>query len=135
MLDPDEMRKRHPFPGPGLAVRIIGEITKEKLAICRTASAIVEDELRSASLYDDVWQAYASVGDDRAVGVVGDERRYGRIVTIRIVSSVDAMTADWARIPHEILDKMSRRITNEIEEVTWVTYAISSKPPATIEPL
>ena len=71
----------------------------------------------------------------RAVGVVGDERRYGRIVTIRIVSSVDAMTADWARIPHEILDKMSRRITNEIEEVTWVTYAISSKPPATIEPL
>ena len=132
---PDEMRKRHPFPGPGLAVRIIGEITKEKLAICRTASAIVEDELRSASLYDDVWQAYASVGDDRAVGVVGDERRYGRIVTIRIVSSVDAMTADWARIPHEILDKMSRRITNEIEEVTWVTYAISSKPPATIEPL
>ena len=128
-------RCRHPFPGPGLAVRIIGEITKEKLAICRTASAIVEDELRSASLYDDVWQAYASVGDDRAVGVVGDERRYGRIVTIRIVSSVDAMTADWARIPHEILDKMSRRITNEIEEVTWVTYAISSKPPATIEPL
>ncbi len=132
---PEHICKRHPFPGPGLAVRIIGEVTEEKLAICRTASAIVEDEMRSACMYDDVWQAYALVGDDRAVGVVGDERRYGRIVTIRIVSSVDAMTADWARIPHEILDKMSRRITNEIEEVTWVTYAVSSKPPATIEPL
>ncbi|MDI1494836.1 MAG: bifunctional GMP synthase/glutamine amidotransferase protein (guaA) [Cenarchaeum symbiont of Oopsacas minuta] len=136
MLDvPEYMRKRHPFPGPGLAVRIIGEVTKEKLAICKTASAIVEDELHLAGLYGDIWQAYALVGDDRAVGVVGDERRYGRIVTIRIVNSIDAMTADWTRVPHDILDKMARRITNEIEEVTWVTYAISSKPPSTIEPL
>lgn len=131
---PDVFLSRHPFPGPGLAVRVIGEITQDKLRICREASHIVEDELRQAGLYDDVWQAYAAVGDDRAVGVVGDGRVYGRIVTIRVVESTDAMTADWARLKPELLSKMSNRITNEIEEVTWVTYTISSKPPATIEP-
>ncbi|HJU94858.1 MAG TPA: glutamine-hydrolyzing GMP synthase [Nitrososphaera sp.] len=156
---PDELLKRHPFPGPGLAVRIIGEVTPEKIRICKHASKIVEDELKStaafaptsasiaspavaavaandntAGWYDRVWQAYAAVGDDRAVGVLGDERVYGHIVIIRIVESVDAMTADWSRLPYELIEKISSRITNEVEGVTWVTYAVSSKPPATIEP-
>ena len=131
---PERLYMRHPFPGPGLAVRIIGEVTRPKLRIAKMASRIVEDELQRAGLYGDVWQAYAAVGDDRAVGVVGDERRYGNIVMVRIVDSIDAMTADWTRLPHETLEAISNRITNEIEEVTWVTYAVSSKPPATIEP-
>ncbi|MEX0862885.1 glutamine-hydrolyzing GMP synthase [Nitrosopumilus sp.] len=131
---PEKLFMRHPFPGPGLAVRIIGEVTPTKLKISKIASKIVEEELMEAGLYEKVWQAYAAVGDDRAVGVVGDERRYGNIVMIRVVDSVDAMTADWTRLSHELLEKMSNRITNEIEDVTWVTYAISSKPPATIEP-
>jgi GMP synthase (glutamine-hydrolysing) len=131
---PEKLFMRHPFPGPGLAVRIIGEVTPTKLKISKIASKIVEEELMEAGLYEKVWQAYAAVGDDRAVGVVGDERRYGNIVMIRVVDSVDAMTADWTRLSHEVLEKMSNRITNEIEDVTWVTYTISSKPPATIEP-
>ena len=131
---PQKLFMRHPFPGPGLSVRIIGEVTPTKLEICKVASKIVEEELMVAGLYEKVWQAYAAVGDDRAVGVVGDERRYGNIVMIRVVDSVDAMTADWTRLPHGLLEKMSNRITNEIEDVTWVTYTISSKPPATIEP-
>ena len=131
---PGSLAWRHPFPGPGLAVRIIGEVTAEKLAVCRRASRIVEDELRRAGLYGSVWQAYAAVGDDRAVGVVGDERSHGRIVMVRIVDSVDAMTADWTRVPSEVLEAISNRITNEVEGVAWVTYAVSSKPPATIEP-
>jgi GMP synthase (glutamine-hydrolysing) len=131
---PEKLFMRHPFPGPGLSVRIIGEVTPTKLEICKVASKIVEEELMEAGLYEKVWQAYAAVGDDRAVGVVGDERRYGNIVMIRVVDSVDAMTADWTRLPHGLLEKMSNRITNEIEDVTWVTYTISSKPPATIEP-
>ena len=131
---PEKLFMRHPFPGPGLAVRIIGEVTPTKLQISKIASKIVEDELTEADLYGKVWQAYAAVGDDRAVGVVGDERRYGNIVMIRVVDSIDAMTADWTRLPHGLLQKMSNRITNEIEDVTWVTYTISSKPPATIEP-
>ena len=131
---PDEFLKRHPYPGPGLAVRIIGEVTADKLRISKGASKIVEDELEYAGLYDKVWQAYAAVGDDRAVGVLGDERVYGNIVIVRVVDSIDAMTADWTRLPHELIEKISNRITNEIEGVTWVTYAVSSKPPATIEP-
>ena len=131
---PEKLFMRHPFPCPGLAVRIIGEVTQTKLQIARVASKIVEDELMKADLYDKVWQAYAAVGDDKAVGVVGDERRYGNIVMIRVVDSIDAMTADWTRLPHGILEKISNRITNEIEDVTWVTYTNSSKPPATIEP-
>ena len=131
---PERLFMRHPFPGPGLAVRIIGEITPNKLSIAKIASKIVEDELIEAGWYGKVWQAYASVGEDKAVGVVGDERKYGNIVMVRIVDSIDAMTADWTRLPHELLEKISNRITNEIEDVTWVTYAISSKPPATIEP-
>jgi GMP synthase (glutamine-hydrolysing) len=152
---PNELLRRHPFPGPGLAVRIIGEVTPEKIRICKHASKIVEDELKSTAAfaptfasiapatadtdnnvgwYDKVWQAYAAVGDDRAVGVLGDERVYGHIVIIRIVESSDAMTADWSRLPYELIEKISNRITNEVEGVTWVTYAVSSKPPATIEP-
>ena len=131
---PQNLLVRHPFPGPGLAVRIIGEVTKKKLNITRVASKIVEEELQNADLYDKVWQAYAAVGDDKAVGVVGDERKYGNIVMVRIVDSVDAMTADWTRLPNELLEKISNRITNEIDEVTWVSYVVSSKPPATIEP-
>ena len=131
---PKNLLMRHPFPGPGLAVRIIGEVTDKKLEIAKIASKIVEEELEEAELYDKVWQAYAAVGDDRAVGVVGDERKYGNIVMIRVVDSIDAMTADWTRLPHGLLEKISNRITNEIEDVTWVTYVISSKPPATIEP-
>jgi len=131
---PEHFIKRHPFPGPGLAVRIIGEVTEEKLRICKKASRIVEEELIKAGLYDKVWQAFAIVGDDKAVGVLGDGRVYGNIVSIRIVESMDAMTADWVRLPYDILAKISNRITNEVEGVTWVTYVISSKPPATIEP-
>jgi len=131
---PKNLLMRHPFPGPGLAVRIIGEVTDKKLEITKIASKIVEEELEEAELYDKVWQAYAAVGDDRAVGVVGDERKYGNIVMIRVVDSIDAMTADWTRLPHGLLEKISNRITNEIEDVTWVTYVVSSKPPATIEP-
>ncbi len=131
---PEKLFMRHPFPGPGLAVRIIGKVTPTKLRIAKIASKIVEDELIEANLYGKVWQAYAAVGDDKAVGVVGDERKYGNIVMIRVVDSIDAMTADWTRLPHGLLEKMSNRITNEIEDVTWVTYTISSKPPATIEP-
>jgi len=131
---PQNLLIRHPFPGPGLAVRIIGEVTKKKLEITRVASKIVEEELQNAGLYDKVWQAYAGVGDDKAVGVVGDERKYGNIVMIRIVDSIDAMTADWTRLPNELIEKISNRITNEIDDVTWVSYVVSSKPPATIEP-
>ncbi len=131
---PQKLLMRHPFPGPGLAVRVIGEVTEKKLEIAKIASKIVEEELEKAKWYDKVWQAYASVGDDKAVGVVGDERKYGNIVMIRVVDSVDAMTADWTRLPDGLLEKISNRITNEINDVTWVTYVVSSKPPATIEP-
>ena len=131
---PKKLLLRHPFPGPGLAVRIIGEVTEKKLEIAKIASKVVEEELENAELYDKVWQAYAAVGDDKAVGVVGDERKYGNIVMIRVVDSIDAMTADWTRLPHGLLEKISNRITNEIEDVTWVSYVVSSKPPATIEP-
>lgn len=135
MLDiPQEVLTRHPFPGPGLAVRIIGETTKEKIKVARRASKIVEDVLIEDNIYDKVWQAFAIVGDDKAVGILGDERIFGHIVTIRVVESIDAMTADWVRLSHSTLEKISSMITNEIENVTWVTYAISSKPPSTIEP-
>ena len=131
---PREVVTRHPFPGPGLAVRIIGEVTEEKLRICREASAIVEEEFRRAGLYEKVWQAFAVVGDDKWVGVMGDERVEGYIVIVRVVESVDGMTADWHQISRSLLDRISRRITNEIPGVTMVTYASTSKPPSTIEP-
>ena len=131
---PSEILERHPFPGPGLAVRIIGKFTPEKLTICRESSSIVEEELKKSNLHNTVWQAFAMVGDDKAVGVLGDGRKMGYIVTVRIVESTDAMTADWVKIPYDVLDNISTRITNEVDNVSWVTYAISSKPPSTIEP-
>ena len=130
----DKIVLTHPFPGPGLAVRVIGEVTDEKLRICREASSIVEDVLTTEGLYDKVWQAFAIVGDDNAVGVTGDHRQVGHVVTVRVVNSTDGMTADWARIPYGVLEKISDRITGEVRGVTWVAYAISSKPPSTIEP-
>ncbi|MEM4719147.1 MAG: glutamine-hydrolyzing GMP synthase [Nitrososphaerota archaeon] len=131
---PDEIVKRHPFPGPGLAVRIIGEVTEEKLEICREANAILEEELRRSGLYDRVWQAFAVVCDDKWVGVMGDRRIDGYIVIIRIVESVDGMTADWHRIDHGLLERISSRITREVPGVTMVAYAATPKPPSTIEP-
>jgi GMP synthase (glutamine-hydrolysing) len=117
-----------------LAVRVIGEVTQEKLRICREASAIIEEELTKSGLYDSVWQAFAVVGDDMAVGVLGDHRQLGHLITVRIIKSSDGMTADWARIPYEVLEDISNRSTGEVQGVTWVAYAISSKPPSTIEP-
>jgi GMP synthase (glutamine-hydrolysing) len=131
---PDRTITRHPFPGPGLATRVIGEVTEEKLRICRDASAIVEEELQRSGHYDKVWQAFAVVGDDLATGVLGDERSLGHIVTVRVVESREAMTADYAKLPWDVLEAISKRITNEVRGVTWVAYAVSSKPPSTIEP-
>ena len=131
---PRQLIYGHPFPGPGLSVRIIGEITNNKIKICRHASAIIEQELINTKLYDKVWQAFAIIGDDKAVGILGDQRHYGYVVTIKILESEDAMTADWTRLPYKILEKISNRITNEVNDVTLVTYAVSSKPPSTIEP-
>jgi GMP synthase (glutamine-hydrolysing) len=131
---PRKVLQRHPFPGPGLAVRVVGEVTPEKLRICRESSRIVEEVLAEEGLYDSVWQAFAYVGDDSVTGVLGDERRTGHQVVLKVVESVDAMTADWARLPAEVLQMMSSRVTNEVEGVVSVAYSVSSKPPATIEP-
>ncbi len=131
---PRDVVQRHPFPGPGLAVRVVGEVTPEKLRICREANSIVEDVLISEGIYPKVWQAFAYLGDDMITGVLGDERRLGHQVTVKVVESQDAMTADWYRIPYEALERISARITGEVEGVVAVAYAASSKPPATIEP-
>jgi GMP synthase (glutamine-hydrolysing) len=131
---PDVLIKTHPFPGPGLAVRIIGEITEDKLRIARESSAIVEEVLKRHGMYNSVWQAFAFVGDDHAVGVLGDQRKLGHIVTVRIVNSVDGMTADWTRLHADMLEEISSQITGQVDGVTWISYAVSSKPPSTIEP-
>lgn len=130
---PEELLKRHPFPGPGLAVRILGEITGDRLAILREADEIFIDEIREAALYDIIWQAFAVLLPIRSVGVMGDERTYEYTIALRAVYSVDGMTADWARIPDDTLAKISNRISNEVRGVNRVVYDISSKPPATIE--
>ncbi|TLM80251.1 MAG: glutamine-hydrolyzing GMP synthase [Actinobacteria bacterium] len=130
---PDEIVHRQPFPGPGLAVRIIGDITHEKLAILRAADAIVREEIGRWDEGREVWQYFAVLPDIRSVGVMGDERTYAHPIIIRAVSSADAMTADWARLPHDLLAKMSNRIINEVEGVNRVAYDITSKPPGTIE--
>lgn len=130
---PEEIVWRHPFPGPGLAVRIIGEITGERLDILRNADAIFEEEIKRAGLYRTIWQSFAVLPAVKSVGVMGDERTYAYPIILRAVTSEDAMTADWARIPFEVLEKISNRIINEVEHVNRVAYDISSKPPATIE--
>ena len=131
---PDEIVWRHPFHGPGLAIRIIGEVTAERLALLRAADAIAREELTAAGLDRDVWQfPVVLLADVRSVGVQGDGRSYGHPVVLRPVSSEDAMTADWSRLPYELLARISTRITNEVPEVNRVVLDITSKPPGTIE--
>jgi GMP synthase (glutamine-hydrolysing) len=130
---PDSMVQRQPFPGPGLAIRIIGEVTLDRLDTLREADWIVLDEIKAAGLYHSVWQSFAILTPVRSVGVMGDGRTYGNLVAIRAVTSEDGMTADWAKLPYEVLGKISARIVNEVPGVNRVVYDISSKPPATIE--
>ncbi len=129
----DSFINRHPFPGPGLAIRIIGNITKNKLAVLRKADTIVQKEIKKAKLYDKVWQAFAVLLPVNSVGVMGDKRTYSNVVAIRVVESIDGMTADWYKMPYDVLNSISNRIINEIDGVNRVVYDISSKPPATIE--
>ncbi len=129
----DEIVWRHPFPGPGLGIRVIGEVTAERLAVLRSADLIVREEVRSAGLHRAIWQCFAVLLPVRSVGVMGDDRTYEDVLAIRAVSSLDGMTADWYPIPHEVLGRMSTRIINEVAGVNRVVYDISSKPPATIE--
>jgi len=128
-----EIVMRQPFPGPGLAVRILGEITAERLEVLRSADGILIEEIRKADLYEKVWQSFAVLLPVRTVGVMGDERTYEKVIALRIVDSLDAMTADWTRVPYEILARISNRIINEVRGVNRVVYDISSKPPSTIE--
>jgi GMP synthase (glutamine-hydrolysing) len=130
---PDEIVQRQPFPGPGLAVRIIGSVTHKKLEVLRRADAIVREEIGAWDTDHQVWQYFAVLPDIRSVGVMGDERTYAHPIIIRAVASADAMTADWARLPHDLLAHMSNRIINEVEGVNRVAYDITSKPPGTIE--
>jgi GMP synthase (glutamine-hydrolysing) len=130
---PQDIVWRQPFPGPGLAVRIIGDITKERLDLLRAADHIVTEEIKRAGLYREIWQAFAVLPAVKTVGVQGDGRTYAYPLVIRAVTSEDAMTADWARLPYELLERMSSRIINEVPGINRVAYDISSKPPATIE--
>lgn len=130
---PDQMVKRHPFPGPGLGIRVLGEVTEERLHILREADAIVREEIRAAGLYDHIWQLFAVLLPIRTVGVMGDERTYENVIAVRAVHSMDGMTADWVHLPYELLARISNRIINEVRGVNRVVYDISSKPPATIE--
>ncbi|MBA2339769.1 MAG: glutamine-hydrolyzing GMP synthase [Pyrinomonadaceae bacterium] len=129
----EELLSRHPFPGPGLAVRIIGEVTESRLRLLRAADRIIDEELRGAKLYDEVWQAFPVLLPVSTVGVMGDFRTYEQVVALRAVTSTDGMTADWARLPHEILAQISARLVSEVQGINRVVYDISSKPPSTIE--
>ena len=130
---PEAIIGRHPFPGPGLAVRHLGPVTRDGLELLRQADKIFIDELHENDLYDDVWQAFVVLLPVQSVGVMGDYRTYEQVVCIRAVTSVDGMTADWAHLPHEFLGRVSNRIINEVRGINRVAYDISSKPPATIE--
>jgi GMP synthase (glutamine-hydrolysing) len=130
---PEEILVKHPFPGPGLAVRLLGEVTGERLETLRAADAVVVEEIRRAGLYEKVWQAFAVLLPVQSVGVMGDGRTYGYTIAVRVVDSLDAMTADWSRLPTEVLERISVRIVNEVPSVNRVVYDISSKPPSTIE--
>jgi len=129
----DDILWRQPFPGPGLAIRMLGAVTRERLAILRAADAIVQGEVRRAGLYRDLWQAFPVLLPVRTVGVMGDQRTYEHVVAIRAVTSLDGMTADWARIPSEVIATISNRLINEVKGVNRVVYDVSSKPPSTIE--
>jgi GMP synthase (glutamine-hydrolysing) len=130
---PSEILKRHPFPGPGLAVRILGEVTENKLNVLREVDQIYIDEIKNAGLYDEIWQAFAVLLPVKSVGVMGDSRTYDNVTVLRAVTSLDGMTADWFKMPYDILQKISNRIINEVKGVNRVVYDISSKPPSTIE--
>ncbi|MGY8762243.1 MAG: glutamine-hydrolyzing GMP synthase, partial [Nitrospinaceae bacterium] len=130
---PDTMVQRQPFPGPGLAIRILGNITKERLKILREADQIILEEIKIANLYNDLWQSFGVLLPIKTVGVMGDARTYENVIAIRAVTSTDGMTADWARLPYELLNQFSNRIINEVKGVNRVVYDISSKPPGTIE--
>ena len=130
---PDEMIYRQPFPGPGLAIRIMGEVTVDKLEVLREAEWIVMDEIKANDLYRELWQSFAVLTDTQTVGVIGDYRTYGHVIAVRAVTSDDAMTADWARLPYDVLARISRRIANEVRGVNRIVYDVTSKPPGTIE--
>lgn len=130
---PEEMVWRQPFPGPGLAIRIVGEVTKDRLETLRHADDIVVEEIKRAGLYRQLWMGFAVLAPIRSVGVMGDQRTYDDTIVVRAVTSQDAMTADWAKLPYEVLERISNRIINEVSGVNRTVYDISSKPPATIE--
>jgi GMP synthase (glutamine-hydrolysing) len=129
----NELVERQPFPGPGLAIRVLGEITPDKLEIVREADFVFRDEIKKAGLQNQIWQYFACLPNVRSVGVMGDERTYSHTIALRAVTSTDGMTSDWARIPHEVLEKISNRIVNEVDNVNRIVYDITSKPPSTIE--
>jgi GMP synthase (glutamine-hydrolysing) len=130
---PPQILNRQPFPGPGLAIRVIGDITWDKLETLRAADWIVMDEIKADGLYDNLWQSFAVLTNTQTVGVMGDQRTYQHVVALRAVTSEDAMTADWARLPYETLARISSRIVNEVPAINRVVYDITSKPPGTIE--
>ncbi len=130
---PHEMVWRQPFPGPGLGIRILGDVTEDKIRIVQDSDAILREEIAKAGLEQDIWQYFTALTNMRSVGVMGDERTYDYAVAIRAVTSIDGMTADWARIPFDVLDKVANRIVNEVPHVNRVLYDITSKPPGTIE--
>jgi GMP synthase (glutamine-hydrolysing) len=130
---PEEIIQRHPFPGPGLAIRIIGEVTAERLNILRDADFVVRDEIKKQNCYQEFWQAFAVLLPIRSVGVMGDQRTYAHPVVLRLISSEDGMTADWSRVSYDLLETISNRIVNEVKGVNRVVYDVTSKPPGTIE--
>jgi GMP synthase (glutamine-hydrolysing) len=130
---PEEILKRQPFPGPGLAIRVIGEVNQERLDILRAADEIVLEEIEQTRLRNQIWQSFAVLLPVKTVGVMGDERTYENVIALRVVASLDGMTADWVRLPYRILEHISNRIINEVRGVNRVVYDVSSKPPSTIE--